>query len=72
MIEQFGERYYVTGLIGSLRMSTGELTWINAGHPQPLLVRDGSADTGCGAHHRCRWGSAGPSATSAVDGHAGR
>jgi hypothetical protein len=44
MIEQFGESYYVTGLIGSLRMSTGELTWINAGHPQPLLIRDGSAE----------------------------
>jgi hypothetical protein len=44
MIEQFGESFYVTGLIGSLRMSTGELTWINAGHPQPLLIRDGSAE----------------------------
>ena len=43
MIDQFGERFYVTGLIASLSMSTGELTWINAGHPQPLLVRDGSA-----------------------------
>jgi len=43
MVDQFGERYYATGVIGSLQMSTGELTWINAGHPQPLLVRDGSA-----------------------------
>ena len=43
MIDQFGERYFATGLIGSLHMSTGELTWINAGHPQPLLVRNGSA-----------------------------
>jgi serine phosphatase RsbU (regulator of sigma subunit) len=44
MIEQFGECFYVTGLIGSLRMSSGELTWINAGHPQPLLIRGGSAE----------------------------
>jgi serine phosphatase RsbU (regulator of sigma subunit) len=43
MMDQFGDRFYATGLIGSLRMTTGELTWINAGHPQPLLVRDGSA-----------------------------
>ena len=43
MIDQFGERFFVTGLIGSLRMSTGELTWINAGHPQPVLVRNGAA-----------------------------
>ncbi len=46
MIEQFGECFYVTGMIGSLRMSSGELTWINAGHPQPLLIRGGSADHG--------------------------
>jgi Stage II sporulation protein E (SpoIIE) len=48
MIDQFGERFFVTGLIGSLTFSTGELTWINAGHPQPLLVRHGSA------HHNLR------------------
>jgi phosphoserine phosphatase RsbU/P len=42
MVEQFGHSYYVTGVIASLRTSTGELTWINAGHPEPLLVRDGS------------------------------
>jgi phosphoserine phosphatase RsbU/P len=42
MIEQFGHSYYVTGVIASLRTSTGELTWINAGHPEPMLVRDGS------------------------------
>jgi hypothetical protein len=42
MIEQFGHSHYVTGVIASLRTSTGELTWINAGHPEPMLVRDGS------------------------------
>ena len=42
MVEQFRHSYYVTGVIASLRISTGELTWINAGHPEPLLVRDGS------------------------------
>ena len=42
MVEQFGHSDYVTGVIASLRTSTGELTWINAGHPEPLLVRDGS------------------------------
>jgi phosphoserine phosphatase RsbU/P len=43
MVDQFGHRFYVTGMLASLCMTTGELTWINAGHPQPLLVRDGSA-----------------------------
>ena len=42
MVEQFGHSFYATGLIASLHMPTGQLTWINAGHPQPVLVRDGS------------------------------
>jgi serine phosphatase RsbU (regulator of sigma subunit) len=38
----FGDSYFVTGQIGRLQLDTGELTWLNAGHPPPLLVRDGS------------------------------
>lgn len=38
----FGQSYFVTGQAGSLDLDTGQLTWINAGHPRPLLVRDGS------------------------------
>ncbi|MEO7429419.1 MAG: PP2C family protein-serine/threonine phosphatase [Acidimicrobiales bacterium] len=33
---------FVTGQIGTLSLDTGELTWLNAGHPLPLLVRDGT------------------------------
>jgi hypothetical protein len=32
---------YVTCLLGRLDLLHGRLTWINAGHPLPLLVRDG-------------------------------
>lgn len=39
---QFGQSYFVTGQIGSLALDTGVLTWLNAGHPLPLLVRDKS------------------------------
>jgi len=39
---QFGNSLFVTGQIASLELETGELTWINAGHPLPLLVRDAS------------------------------
>ena len=42
MTEQFGHSYYVTGVIASLHTSTGELTWVNAGHLEPMLVRNGS------------------------------
>ncbi|HEX8631844.1 MAG TPA: PP2C family protein-serine/threonine phosphatase [Catenuloplanes sp.] len=34
---------FATGLIGRLELSTGVLTVVNAGHPTPLLVRDGTA-----------------------------
>ena len=39
---EFDERCFVTGQFGSLDLDTGELTWINAGHPLPLLVRNGT------------------------------
>jgi len=38
----FGNSSYVTGQFGSLDLSSGVLTWVNAGHPLPMLVRDGS------------------------------
>jgi serine phosphatase RsbU (regulator of sigma subunit) len=39
---QFGQSYFVTGQFGSLALDTGLLTWVNAGHPLPLHVRDGT------------------------------
>ena len=38
----FGHSHYVTGLFGSLDLPTGVLTWVNAGHVLPMLVRNGS------------------------------
>jgi serine phosphatase RsbU (regulator of sigma subunit) len=40
--QQFGDSNFVTAQFGSLAIETGDLTWLNAGHPQPLLVRDGT------------------------------
>lgn len=61
--EQFGASAFVTGQIGSLDTRTGQLTWLNAGHPPPLLVRDGhnvgelvcepSFPMGLGGHVSC-------------------
>lgn len=43
--ELLGERYrgqrFVTALFLRLELETGLLRWVNAGHPQPLLVRQG-------------------------------
>ena len=38
---EFGDDKFVTAQLGQLTLSTGELRWINAGHPQPMIVRDG-------------------------------
>jgi serine phosphatase RsbU (regulator of sigma subunit) len=46
---QFGQSLFATAQFGALALDTGELTWLNAGHPLPLLVRDGSfiGELGC-------------------------
>jgi serine phosphatase RsbU (regulator of sigma subunit) len=38
----FGDSNYVTGQLASLDLATGVLTWLNAGHLLPLLVRNGT------------------------------
>jgi serine phosphatase RsbU (regulator of sigma subunit) len=38
---QFGGEAHVTGQLARLELDTGNLTWVNAGHPLPLLVRAG-------------------------------
>lgn len=43
LIEQFGESRFVTAVLGELNTSTGQLRYINAGHPRPLLLRHGRA-----------------------------
>jgi serine phosphatase RsbU (regulator of sigma subunit) len=42
MVRHFGNSNYVTGQLASLELSSGVLTWINAGHLLPLLVRNGT------------------------------
>ncbi|MFJ6087844.1 PP2C family protein-serine/threonine phosphatase [Streptomyces sp. NPDC092369] len=41
LIEQFGQSRYATGVIASLDTSTGVLTWVNRGHPPPVVIRGG-------------------------------
>jgi serine phosphatase RsbU (regulator of sigma subunit) len=60
---RFPDASFVTGVLGRLDLGTGTLTWTNAGHPRPLLVRgehvvgelDGASST--------PWGLGGASAT---------
>lgn len=41
LVTQGDGQPYVTGQIGTLDVASGRLSWLNAGHPLPLLVRDG-------------------------------
>jgi serine phosphatase RsbU (regulator of sigma subunit) len=36
---QFGASQFATAVLARLDIATGRLRWINAGHPQPLIVR---------------------------------
>jgi len=38
---QFGGEAFATGQVAELDVATGALTWTNAGHPCPLLLRNG-------------------------------
>jgi hypothetical protein len=38
---EYGGSRYATALLARLDLSTGVLTWISAGHPPPLLLRQG-------------------------------
>ncbi len=37
---QFGPDHFVTAQMMRLNTATGQLQWVNAGHPAPLLIRD--------------------------------
>jgi serine phosphatase RsbU (regulator of sigma subunit) len=37
---RFGGEAFATGQLAQLERQTGTLTWVNAGHPPPLLIRD--------------------------------
>lgn len=39
---QYDDGTFATGILGRLDVETGTLTWTNAGHPPPLLVRGGA------------------------------
>jgi serine phosphatase RsbU (regulator of sigma subunit) len=41
LASQFDDASFVTAQLGDLELATGRLRWLNAGHPLPLLVRDG-------------------------------
>jgi len=41
LIEAVGASAFTTAVLAELDTDTGMLTWVNAGHPEPLLLRNG-------------------------------
>jgi sigma-B regulation protein RsbU (phosphoserine phosphatase) len=41
LLEQFSDARFATAVLGELDLDTGRLGYLNAGHPAPLLLRDG-------------------------------
>ncbi|CAL9381935.1 PP2C family protein-serine/threonine phosphatase [Streptomyces sp. enrichment culture] len=41
LMEQFHRARYATGVIADLDLDTGHLSWVNYGHPPPVLIRGG-------------------------------
>ncbi|WP_328477551.1 serine/threonine-protein phosphatase [Streptomyces sp. NBC_00377] len=40
LIEQYGRKRYVTGILATLDTRTGVLQWVNRGHHTPIIIRD--------------------------------
>jgi sigma-B regulation protein RsbU (phosphoserine phosphatase) len=41
LLDQFRDSRFATGVLAQLQLDTGRLRYLNAGHPEPLLLRDG-------------------------------
>ncbi|MEU3852852.1 PP2C family protein-serine/threonine phosphatase [Streptomyces sp. NPDC029554] len=50
LIEQYGLRRYVTGILATLDTRNGMLSWVNRGHHPPIVIRDNRWTT----HLKCR------------------
>jgi serine phosphatase RsbU (regulator of sigma subunit) len=40
---EYGGKVFTTGLLAQVDLDTGTMTWTNAGHPSPILIRGGTA-----------------------------
>jgi serine phosphatase RsbU (regulator of sigma subunit) len=40
--DTFPASRFATALLGRLHLPTGRLSWVNAGHPAPIVIRDGA------------------------------
>lgn len=57
--EQFAGEAFVTGQLARVELRSGRLSWINAGHPLPLLVRAGRVIRELACRPSLPWGLGG-------------
>lgn len=55
LLEEFGTKRYVTGILAALDVASGELTWVNRGHHLPILIRDQRTSTTLTCPPAGRW-----------------
>jgi serine phosphatase RsbU (regulator of sigma subunit) len=64
---QFGGEAFATGQLAKLEVETGVLTWTNAGHPCPLLIRNGEVIAQLESEPTLPWGLGDEAAAPAED-----
>ncbi len=67
LVGRFGGEVFVTGQLARLDLRTGDLHWINAGHPGPLLVRNGAVQDTLRCRPSLPWGLGGTLVEQAVE-----
>jgi hypothetical protein len=60
LAEQFDDGRFATAVLAELNLDTGALRYINAGHPQPVVMRNGKAVLTLSGGRRLPLGLAGP------------
>jgi serine phosphatase RsbU (regulator of sigma subunit) len=67
LASRFEGKAFVTGQLSRLDLRTGELSWVNAGHPMPLLVRGGRVAGLLSCQPSLPWGLGGRLLEQAVE-----
>ncbi len=63
----FGGEVFATGQLAQLERKSGTLTWVNAGHPSPLLIRDNRVVGELQCPPTVPWGLEAPEAQMATE-----
>ena len=63
---RYSDHSFATGLLGRIDLDSGLFTWTNAGHPRPLLLRNGQVVSELASKPTPPWGVAGANPITAT------